>query len=90
MNRKELIQAISAKGNITNKAAKETLDTVIAVLSDALAGEERITLPGFGTFEVKERGPRVGRNPQTGETIKISASKTVSFKIGSTLKSRLN
>lgn len=90
MNKKELIKAISEKLGVTQKAAGEQVDAIIEVITEALAKGEDVALTGFGKFSVTERAAREGRNPQTGETIQISASKSPKFKASKTLKDMIN
>ena len=75
---------------ITKKAAADALDAIIGCITGSLAGGERVQLPGFGTFSVSERAARKGRNPQTGESIDIPASKGARFKPGKALKDAVN
>ncbi len=86
MNKTELINTIAAKAEISKKDAESALNTFINVIADALADGERVQIVGFGTFEVTERAARIGRNPKTGETIEIAASKAPKFKAGKALK----
>jgi len=82
MTKAELIEAVlkSSKADLSKKATGELLDAAFAELKKAIRKEKRFSFPDFGTFTVKSRKARTGRNPQTGETIKIKASKTVGFK----------
>lgn len=89
MNKGELINKIAEAG-LTKKDAGVALDAAINAVSDALAKGDSVQLIGFGTFSVKERAAREGRNPATGETIKIAASKNVAFKPGKALKDKVN
>ena len=86
MNKSELIAKITEKSGLNQKDAGKALDGLTQAVSDALANGEDVTLVGFGTFSVKERAARTGRNPQTGEEIQIAASKVPSFKAGKALK----
>lgn len=87
MTKAEMIAAIAEKAGVTKTQAEDVLNAVTnAVIPQALAAGESIQLIGFGTFEVRERAARTGRNPKTGETIQIPASKTVGFKAGKKLK----
>ena len=86
MNKSELIDAIAEKGGLSKAAAGKALDATIAAVTDALKAGDTVTLVGFGTFSVKERAARTGRNPQTGATLEIKASKVPSFKAGKGLK----
>lgn len=89
MNKGELINAIAAAG-LSKKDAATALDAAINAIGDALKAGDSVSLIGFGTFSVKERAAREGRNPRTGETVKIAASKNVAFKPGKTLKDKVN
>ncbi|AWM79748.1 DNA-binding protein HU [Gammaproteobacteria bacterium ESL0073] len=86
MNKSELIDALAAKANISKTAAGVALDAVLASVTEALQQGDNVALVGFGTFSVKERAARTGRNPKTKEPIKIAASKAPSFKAGKSLK----
>src|SRR5690606_17819718 len=82
MNKSELIDAIAEKGGLSKADAGKALDATIASVTEALKAGDTVTLVGFGTFGVKERAARTGRNPQTGATLEIKASKVPSFKAG--------
>ncbi|AUX89676.1 HU family DNA-binding protein [Acinetobacter variabilis] len=86
MNKSELIDAIAEKGGLSKADAGKALDATIASVTEALKAGDTVTLVGFGTFGVKERAARTGRNPQTGATLEIKASKVPSFKAGKGLK----
>ena len=86
MNKSELIAAISAKTGETKKEAEATLNAFVEVITDALVEGDKVQLVGFGSFEVRKRAARKGRNPQTKEEIKIPASKAPVFKAGKALK----
>ena len=90
MNKSELINAISDASGLTKADAGRALDATLSSVSDALKGGDSVSLIGFGTFSVKARSARAGRNPQTGETIQIKASNIPSFKAGKTLKDSVN
>lgn len=90
MNRQELIRAMATKTGQTQKDTEASLIAFMDVVMESLAKNERIGLVGFGTFEVSERAEREGRNPQTGETIMLSASKSPKFKPAKAFKDRLN
>ncbi len=90
MNKKELVAAIAEKAEISKKDAEKALDAFVASVTDELKEGRKVQLVGFGTFEVSEREAREGRNPRTGETIKIEAVKAPKFKAGSALKDALN
>ncbi|MCZ6632916.1 MAG: HU family DNA-binding protein [bacterium] len=85
-NKAELIAAISEKAGLSNKDAGAALSALIGEVTDALKKGERVTISGFGTFSVSHRAARQGRNPQTGATIQIAASKNARFKAGKALK----
>lgn len=92
MTKQELVDKVNAAvgGDISKKATAELIDHIFGALSDGLVnGDGRVFIPGFGTFQVKERKARVGRNPRTGEEIKIPASKSVGFKVAAGLKESL-
>lgn len=86
MNKTELVAAIAEKAEISKKDADKALAAFIETVTDALKAGDKIQLVGFGTFEVRERPERTGRNPQTKETITIAASKVPAFKAGAALK----
>jgi DNA-binding protein HU-beta len=90
VNKSELIDAIAEKADMTKADAGRALDATVAAITATLKGGDAVTLVGFGTFAVKERAARTGRNPQTGKEIKIAASKTPSFKAGKGLKDAVN
>lgn len=90
MNKRELVEAVADTTGLAKSEAESAVDAVVTTISGALAGGDKVTLPGFGTFEVRERAARTGRNPQTGETMDISASKSAGFKPASALKQTLN
>jgi len=86
MNKSELIAAIAEKSELTKKDAEKALNAVISSIEEALKKGDKVQLVGFGTFEVKQRAARKGRNPQTKEEIVIPASKVPVFKVGKALK----
>ena len=86
MNKTQLVEAIAASANLKKKDAEAALNAFTAVVADALKEGEKVQLIGFGTFEVRERGERMGRNPATGAAIKIAASKAPAFVAGKALK----
>ena len=90
MNKSELIAEVATKAEITKKDADAAVTAVIDVITESLKQGEKVQLVGFGAFEVKARAERVGRNPQTKETITIPASKTPVFKAGKALKDAVN
>ncbi|EPV8686638.1 HU family DNA-binding protein [Pseudomonas aeruginosa] len=89
VNKSELIEAIAASADIPKATAGRALDAVIESVTNALAAGDSVTLVGFGTFAVKERAARTGRNPQTGKAINIAAAKIPGFKAGKALKDAL-
>ena len=90
MNKSDLIAAIAAKTGETKKDAEATVTAFIDVVTESLAKGEKVQLVGFGSFEVRKRAARKGRNPQTKEEIKIPASKAPVFKAGKALKDLVN
>ena len=90
MNKSDLIAAIAAKTGETKKDAEATLNAFVDVVTNALVKGDKVQLVGFGTFEVRKRAARKGRNPQTKEEIKIPASKAPVFKAGKALKELVN
>ena len=90
MNKAELIEAVAEGADISKAAATRAVDTVIDQITNTLKGGDQVTLVGFGTFSVKDRAARTGRNPRTGEPINIAASKNPSFKAGKALKDAVN
>ena len=90
MNKTDFINIVADKANITKRQSEDIINVVFDTLAEALVDGEKIVFSGFGTFEVRERAERVGRNPQTGEEIKIAGSKTAVFKPGKTLKDDIN
>ena len=90
MNKTELVTAIAEQAELSKKDSEKALKAFIDVVSDELKKGEKIQLVGFGTFEVIERAAREGRNPLTGEKMKIKASKAPKFKAGKALKDAVN
>lgn len=90
MNKTELVAAMAEAAEISKKDAEKALKAFTDVVADELKKGEKVQLVGFGTFEVSERAAREGRNPQTGETMQIKASKTPKFTAGKALKDALN
>ena len=86
MNKTELRDAIAQHADLTNAQADKALEAVITSITSTVAKGEKVTLPGFGTFESRERSARTGRNPQTGETMEIAASVAPAFKPASGFK----
>lgn len=90
MNKSELIDAIAAAADISKADAGRALDATLEAVTGALKKGDSVSLVGFGTFSVKQRAEREGRNPQTGETIKIAAATVPGFKAGKALKDAVN
>ena len=90
MNKTELVAAMAEQADMTKKDAEKALTAFTDVVAEELKKGEKIQLVGFGTFEVSERAAREGRNPQTGETMKIAAAKAPKFKAGKALKDEVN
>lgn len=90
MNKSEMIEAIASGADISKAAAGRALDAMIDAVTTALKDGDQVNLVGFGTFLVRERAARTGRNPRTGETINIAAAKNPSFKAGKALKDAVN
>ena len=90
MNKAELIAAVAENAELTKKDAEKAVKAFIDVVTDELKKGEKVQVVGFGTFEVAERAAREGRNPRTGETMTIAASKTPKFKPGKALKDEIN
>ena len=90
MNKSELIDAVASASDLSKADASRAVDGVIAAVTEALKSGDQVTVVGFGTFLVRERGARTGRNPRTGETINIAASKAPAFKAGKALKDAVN
>ncbi|MGQ4877000.1 nucleoid-associated protein HU-beta [Billgrantia sp. LNSP4103-1] len=90
MNKSELIEAIAASADIPKAAASRALDAMVDTVTESLKKGDSVSLVGFGTFTVKERAARTGRNPQTGKPIQISAAKVPTFKAGKALKDSVN
>lgn len=86
MNKTELIAAVADKADISKTDAANAIDALLEVVGKALKKKDKVSLVGFGTFMVRERAARTGRNPKTGAPLKIKASKTPSFKAGKALK----
>ena len=90
MNKTELVKSISEKGDITRADAEKALNAFVETVEEALVNGDKVQLIGFGSFEVRERAERKGRNPQTKEVIMIKASKAPVFKVGKALKDMVN
>lgn len=89
-NKAELVDQVAKKTNLEKKKTHEIIDALFGTISDELKDGNKVQLIGFGTFEVRERAARKGRNPQTGEEIEIKASKVPAFKPGKGLKEIVN
>jgi len=89
VNTSNLIDTVATQTGSSKADAKKTVDAVLSSIADTLASGEEVNLNGFGKFTIKERSAREGRNPKTGEALTIAASKSVGFKVSSTLKNRL-
>ena len=85
-NKAELVEKVAAKTNLTKKHVTATVEALFETIQETLSKGEKVQVIGFGTFEVRERAARKGRNPQTGKEIKIAASKVPGFKAGKALK----
>ncbi len=90
MNKAELIEAIASKTEMTKTDVDKVVSSLVDVITDALAKGDKVSLKGFGNFEVRQREARVGRNPKTGETMEIAASKAPAFKASTALKKAIN
>jgi len=90
MNKAEFVNAVAEAAELSKADAAKALDGIIKVIRKTLKGGDDVALVGFGTFTVRKRAARTGRNPQTGATIKIKASKVPAFKAGKALKDALN
>ncbi|MET0104600.1 MAG: HU family DNA-binding protein [Sedimenticola sp.] len=90
MNKTELIDAMADAADISKAAAGRALDGMVEAITDALKNDDQVSIVGFGSFSVRERAARTGRNPQTGATIQIAASKNPAFKAGKALKDAVN
>ncbi len=90
MNKKELAEAMAEAADISQAAAARALDGMIAAVTKALQDGDTVSIVGFGSFVVRDRAARTGRNPKTGEAIQIKASKSPAFKAGKALKDAVN
>lgn len=90
MKKSEMIDAIANSTGVTKADAEKVFNATFDLFKDELSKGEKVSVAGFGVFKISERAAREGRNPQTGETIKIAASKSVSFKAGTALKEEVN
>jgi DNA-binding protein HU-beta len=90
MNKTELVEAIAAKTDLTKKSSADAVKAIVDAITEELVKGEKVTLVGFGTFEVADRKARTGHNPSTGKKIKIPATKAPKFKAGKALKDAVN
>lgn len=90
MNKTELVAAVAEKAALSKKDAEKAVNAVVDTITAALADGDKVQLVGFGTFEVRERAARTGKNPRTGAAIKIDASKVPAFKAGQAFKNTIN
>ncbi len=90
MNKTELIEVVAQEANLKKNAAEAAVNAVLKAMENALVAGEKVQLIGFGTIEVKAKAARTGRNPATGETISIPATKQIKFSAGKTLKDKVN
>ena len=90
MNKKEFVAAIAENTGLSKKDAEAALKATFAAIEKALVAGEKVSITGFGTFEIRERGARLGKNPRTGESVKIAASKAPAFKPSNVLKEIVN
>ncbi len=90
MNKGEFVEAVSDASDLSKADAARAVEAVISTITKTLKKGDTVTLVGFGTFEVRKRGARTGRNPRTGETINIAASNNPAFKAGKALKDAVN
>jgi DNA-binding protein HU-beta len=89
LNKDDLVQAVSQKAHASRKTAEAVVNAALESIGEALVKDEKVTIIGFGTFAVKERAAREGRNPRTGDTIKIPARRTPAFLPGKALKDKI-
>lgn len=90
MNKTELIEAVAESAGLTKSDSEKAVNSLLETVTNAVRGGDKVTIPGFGSFSVTERKARTGRNPQTGATIKIAASKAPKFTAGSGFKAAVN
>ncbi len=89
MNKTELVAAVAAKTELSKKDAEKALSAVLETITETMAAGEKVQLVGFGTFEAKERCERTAKNPRTGETVTVPASRVPAFKAGQALKTKV-
>lgn len=90
MNRTELVSAVADQADLTQHQAQAAVAAALDAITSAVANGEKVTIPGFGTFEARERAARTGRNPQTGAEMQIAASRAPAFKAGAGFKDRVS
>lgn len=90
MNKGDLIEAVSGEAGLSKADASRAVESLLSAITNALKGGNQVSLVGFGTFTVKKRSARTGRNPRTGEAIEIRASKVPGFRAGKALKDAVN
>ncbi len=90
MNKQDLFAAVAKKTGMNNTEAKEAVEAVFDLIAESVCAGSKVSLSKFGTFEVKERAARTGRNPSTGEAIEIAASRAIAFKPAASLRDKLN
>jgi len=89
MNKAGLVEKVADQTGLTKRTSREAVDAIVSAITDSLAREERVTLVGFGTFQVIRRKERIGRNPQTGDKIQIPAKKVPKFRPGRGLREKV-
>lgn len=89
MNKTELVASVAAKSGLSKKDAEKALAAVLESVTDALVAGEKVQLVGFGTFETKDRAERTAKNPRTGETVTVAATRVPGFKAGQALKAKI-
>ena len=89
MNKTELVAAVAAKTEMSKKNAEKAVSAVLETVAETLAAGEKVQLVGFGTFEAREREARTAKNPRTGETVEVAASRVPAFKAGQALKNKV-
>ena len=90
MKKAELVEAVATKTGVSKAEVTRVMDSIFETIKESLKGGNKVPVAGFGTFDVSKRNGRTGRNPRTGETIKIAARNAVTFKAGSALKDAVN
>lgn len=90
MNKTDLRDAIAKNADVTNAQADKALEAVVSAITEAVSKGDKVSIPGFGTFEARQRSARTGRNPQTGESIEIAASTAPAFKPAAAFKNAVN